>query len=118
MKPNQLNKVAMKRVTITIVVALLAFTMSSLESESKDIKGSKKIVPITIQRAVQIPGLVIAMYQQLNPAVLKNNQHFYILKVKYELNIYEISGTYDQWVRFFSMKWKCPVNTQKPAVAN
>jgi hypothetical protein len=109
---------AMKKITSTILIALLAGTMICLAADRNEMREVRKVVPITLKEAVQIPGLVIAMYQQLNPSILNNNQHFYVLRVNYGLNIYEISGTYDQWIRFFSMRWKCPVKTKKPAVAS
>ena len=108
----------MKRFTFLIALALLFSTTMSLASEMNDLREVRKIKRITLKEAVQDPVLVVAMLQQLDPSVLNNDQHYYILRVRIGWNIYEISGTYDQWVRFFNTKWKYPVKFDTPAVAN
>lgn len=108
----------MKTLRITLILALLACTIASLASDRKSLSGERKIVPITFERAIQTPGLAAAMFQQLDPGFLNNNQHYYIVKVSFQGNIYQISGIYHQWVRFFSMKWKFPVEKKKPVKHN
>jgi hypothetical protein len=113
-KPKPLNRIAMKNLRITLIAAILTCAMLSLAGAEKHIPDSRKIVPITFERAMQIPGLPLAMMKQLDPGFLSNNQHYYIMKVTFEGNIYEITGTYDQWFRFFSLMWKFPAVTNKP----
>ena len=106
----------MKTLKIALIAALVACTMVSLASANVDgfHKQPKKMVGITIERAIQNPGLVIAMYQQLNPGFLGNDQKIYRVNVTYQNTIYRISGTREQWKKFFSSKWKL-VEVTKPA---
>ena len=105
----------MKTLKIALIAALVACTMVSLASANVDgfHKQPKKMVGITIERAIQNPGLVIAMYQQLNPGFLGNDQKIYRVNVTYQNTIYRISGTREQWKKFFSSKWKL-IEVTKP----
>lgn len=96
----------MKTMKLAMVAILIACTTVCLASADGIKAKPKKVIPITFVKALQNPGLVIAMYEQLDPGLLNNNQHFYTFDVTYEGNIYRITGTYDQWYLFFHPKWK------------
>jgi len=79
----------------------------------------KKVVNLTFEKAVTNPGLLTAMYQQLNvDEFLSNLQPIWIAEVVYDGNIYRISGTRAEWIRFFAWKWDLPVNFQYPVCVN
>jgi hypothetical protein len=100
----------MKTLRIAMIAAFVAIAMVSLANTDGGMgtKPNKKIVSISIQQAVQIPALVLAMYQQLNPDFLKKNQPTYTVSVAYQGVIVRITGTHDQWVLFFRQKYILP----------
>jgi hypothetical protein len=93
----------MKTLKTAIIATFLAFSIVSIASA--DGFKAKKVVNISFEKAIQNPGLVLAMHQQLNPDVLGNNQQVYVLPVVYQGITYKISGTYEQWKLFFTPKW-------------
>jgi hypothetical protein len=109
---KSLKYIVMKNLKSAMIAMLLVCTLVSLATAGNF--ETRKVVSITFERAIQNPGLVAAMFQQLDSGFLNNIQHYYIMRVTYEGNIYEITGTYDQWVRFFESKWKFPAVTEKP----
>jgi hypothetical protein len=92
----------MKTLRIAMIAAFVAFAMVSLaNTDDFKIKPTKKVVNMTINEAIKIPGLVVAMHQQLNEDFLKNNQPSYTKDVVYLGVIVRITGTFDQWKLFF-----------------
>jgi len=111
----------MKTLKFALIAALIACTMVSLASADgfKSKPKFKKVVNLTIEKAIQNPGLVVAMYQQLDAEdFINGNQLTYVAEVTYNENIYRISGTREQWIRFFRCKWDLPVKTKYPACEN
>jgi hypothetical protein len=93
----------MKTLKLTLIAALVAATMVSLANTdgfTSKLKTSK-IINCTFEKALSDPGLVAAMYAQLNPGFLKDEQPIYVVRVSYAGNTYAIRGTYEQWVHFF-----------------
>jgi len=94
----------MKKVKLVLIVALLTFVAAGI-SNADGFTG-KKIVKqaftISLEKALQDPGLVISMNQQLNIHIL----NFYIgpslrADVFYQKILYRITGTRQQWLEFF-----------------
>lgn len=98
-----------------MVAALIAFTMVSLASADGFKGGSKKIMNISFERAIKTPGLVFSMYQQLSPDMLLDEKPVYVVYLIHQGTTYRITGTREQWVKFFTPKWK--INSEsKPSV--
>jgi hypothetical protein len=95
----------MKTLKFAMIAALIACTMVSLASTDGFKAKPKNVVNISFEKAIHNPGLVIAMYQQLDESILNNNQLVYTCEVTYGSTLYRITGTYGQWFRFFSGKW-------------
>ena len=89
----------LKLIIIALLVSVAAVNLSNADGFKT--KPKSKIVNLTIQQAVQDPGLVLAMHQQLNPDFLSVNQQVYVRVVNYNNYTVRISGTYDQWRIFF-----------------
>jgi hypothetical protein len=102
----------MKTLKLALFATLVAIAMVSV-SRADEFKSKPKFVQkisMTIEQAVQDPGLVAAMYAQLNPAdVLYFPSLPYFAEVKYNGAIYRISGTRTQWLRFFKKTGIRPV---------
>jgi hypothetical protein len=99
----------MKTLKIAMIAAFVAFAMVSLaNTDGFKIKPDKKVVHMTINDAIKIPGLVVAMHQQLNDDFLKSNQRSYTKDVIYLGVIVRITGTYDQWKLFFRRPFYMP----------
>ena len=98
----------MKTLKLFLIAAMLTIGMTSMPAQSKN--KALKVTNITLAQAVQEPGLVAAMYEQLSLGSLKvdlNGNHTAI--VHYNLNFYRISGQYRSWVRFFQSMPPVPV---------
>jgi hypothetical protein len=105
----------MKTFKSVLILLLVTVTMAGYSSADgfKIKPGPKKIVSISFERAIKNPGLILAMYQQLNGEFLNNNQKTYTVSVVYDDSIYRITGTYDQWKMFFNLNFKLPVHFDK-----
>ena len=92
----------MKTLKSTILAVILAFTMVSVASaDGFKTRPAQKTINITLLQAIQIPGLVTAMYQQINPNTLNLNEPTYTYTVVYQNIYYRITGTSEQSIRFF-----------------
>jgi hypothetical protein len=96
----------MKTLKLAMVAVLIACAMISVASTDGGKIIAKKIVNCSFEKAVTDPGLRLAMYQQLDPNFLKNEQLVYTVTVNYNATIYRITGTRAQWVKFFTPKIK------------
>ena len=96
----------MKTLKIALIATLVAFTMVSVSYADgfKAMPKFKMVINLSVEKAIQNPGLVRAMYQQISmDELLGTPQHTYVATVYYQGNTYRISGNYDQWMRFFTM---------------
>lgn len=86
--------------TLASIVLIAFLTFSYLPSSQANITAKTSIY-ITLDEAVQNPGLVNAMYSQLNDDFLMRNQAAYTQKVIYQgINVY-ITGSFHDWKAFF-----------------
>jgi hypothetical protein len=106
----------MKTLKFALLTALIACTMVSL-ANADGFKGKPEFnvgVTMTLENAIKIPGLVRAMYQQIiMQDLIDAHQHVYIAEVYYDGIYYHIKGTFDQWMRFFTMDGGLPANILK-----
>jgi hypothetical protein len=100
----------MKNVKSILIAAVLICTMINVATAGGFSPKPKKIVDITINQVFKYHGLVISMLQQIDPDFLNNNQQVYTVKVLHQGTLYLISGTYEQWVTFFKLRWKYPID--------
>jgi hypothetical protein len=109
----------MKTLKFALIAALVVCTMVSL-SHADGFKNKPKpikVTNLTLEEAVHIPGLVVAMYKQLDKDdFLINIQHTYVAEVVYLGSLYRISGTFDQWVRFFRLQGELPAKIKYPDI--
>lgn len=101
----------MKTLKLMLAAIFVAFAMSSMAGIDPAPK-SVKSVKITFQKAVHNPMLCKAMYIQIDPNQLFSNNHFYTARVKYQGVNYLITGTHNQWKRFFKLGVKPPVTVK------
>ena len=105
----------MKTLKFALIATLVAFTMVSLANADgfKSKPKPIKIVNLAFEKAMTSPGLVLAMYAQLDKDDFLNSlQHIYVAKVSFQGTMYQITGTRTQWVRFFMMQGELPINTK------
>jgi len=108
----------MKTVKFALIAAFIACTMVSLANTDgfKSKPKPIKVVNLTLEKAITIPGLVLAMYDQLSKEdVLANPQLNYVGEVTYNGVLFRISGSREQWIKFFRMKGELPP-TKNPIV--
>ena len=101
----------MKTLKLALVASLVAFLMVNAASadgfKSKPKFGLK--VALSIEQAMQNPGLVAAIYNQISPEDLLNyGLPPYIVVVKYNAAQYLISGSREQWLHFFRIRGVSP----------
>jgi hypothetical protein len=89
-----------------MVAILIASTTVCLANADGFKKKPNAVYNITLVKALHNPGLVAAMYAQLDPSFLNNNQLVYTVEVTYKGDLYRITGTQIQWKLFFRPKWK------------
>jgi hypothetical protein len=97
----------MKASKFALVIAFVAFAtmvFAQVERPNQNEPAPAPIcVKILLENALLDHGLVKAMYQQISPSFLQNDQVLYIAKVKYNRKIYFVYGTYAEWKLFFRM---------------
>jgi hypothetical protein len=103
----------MKNLRIAVIAVLAAFTIVSL-ANADDFKSKpvfKKVVNVTLDKAGLIPGLIPAIYEQVDEEVILDlpNTDVYIAQVQFQGNTYRITGTRNQWLTFFNRKGVSPV---------
>lgn len=99
----------MKTTKFFVIIALISlatFTYSQTFSENHPFS-----VCITLRCAMENPVLVKVMHEQLNTDFLHvgNDIHFYTATVRFRGTKYIISGSYDEWMYFFSASLIDPV---------
>ncbi|MEZ5195430.1 MAG: hypothetical protein R2764_03235 [Bacteroidales bacterium] len=93
-----------KVVLVAILMAFVAFGFAQNEVRPEVEKPVPTIVSIlTIQSALQIPGMESAMYSQLTTEFLKADKQIYIVRIKFRNRIYFIYGEYRDWTSFFKI---------------
>jgi hypothetical protein len=107
----------LKLTLIATVVALAFATVASADGITEKPKALK-VVNISFAKAMSMPGLVTAMYAQINSDELLTGggQYVFVAQVTYNGIIYRITGTLLQWIRFFRLRVDQPVSFgEKPA---
>ena len=111
----------MKTLKFALIAAVVACTMVSLSYADglKEKPKSMKVVNLSLEKAIHVPGLILAMYAQIDEdELLKNIQHTYVAEVTFQNTLYRISGTLGQWTKFFRMKVDPPINLEYPVPVN
>jgi hypothetical protein len=97
----------MKTLKIAMIALLAALTMAAVSSNAQVFKEKPKFqvgVCMTLENAIKIPGLVRAIYNQVHRQdVIIAHLHVYVAVVNYDGKVYQITGTFDQWMLFFLM---------------
>ena len=94
----------MKATKLILIVAFLSF--AAMGYSKADIDHGPLTVKITLENAITKPALVVAMHQQLSPALLYNEQPGRLISAKVVLRrtTYVISGSRAAWKEFFKMR--------------
>jgi hypothetical protein len=91
----------MKTTKCALVIAILAFVTLSYAS----VDPGPMSVKISLKAALENRHLVRAMYEQLDNSFLQNEHaRLYTARVVFNHSIFYISGTYDEWMVFFSIE--------------
>jgi hypothetical protein len=106
----------MKKVKLVLIATLLTLTVVGI-SKADGFTGKttvKQAISISIDKALQDPGLVVSMSQQLNIHILI----FYMgpslrVDVFYQKVLYRITGTREQWLEFFHQQGKSTTSGNK-----
>jgi hypothetical protein len=91
------SKLSMIATAFAIAIMSLAVTVETKADKSPG------AIYMSFSEAIQVPGIVMAMHQQLDNSFLGDgeNQGYYTQVISYQgLTIY-ITGTYTQWYLFF-----------------
>ena len=111
----------MKTLKNALIATLVAFTMVSLAYADgiKEKPKFNRVINTNLEKVIQNPDMVKAIYQQVSEAdVLSAHQHIYVAQVVYQGNTYRITGTFDQWMRFFRMDGISPINMKYRGIKN
>lgn len=91
-------------ITAIFVCSTLGFTNAYSESTStsKDMAKDNVSIKISIMEAQQIPGLSMAIRDQISPKfLLLNSPRYYVFRVKYHGNEYLVHGRFIEWKLFY-----------------
>jgi hypothetical protein len=101
----------MKTKNLILIVALLSIATLTFSQSSADRPNEHFTVKITLKCALQNSSLVKAMHEQLNPEFLNETDGTRLFTVAVRLNgtRYLISGTYEEWKKFFEAALDNPI---------
>lgn len=86
----------------TIAVMSLSITSGVIAKQIlKEQKVIQKSSHMNFEQAVQNPGILKAMYEQIENNFMPPLEHFYIAQVSYRGSKLYIAGTFEQWYFFF-----------------
>jgi hypothetical protein len=105
----------MKTVKFALIAVIVACTMVSLANADgiKEKPKFKKVVNITLVKAMKVPGLPQAIYQQVDPKeVLGSTQTLYTFEVTLNGTIYKVTGSRDEWIKFFKLEYLFSIGTK------
>jgi ADP-heptose:LPS heptosyltransferase len=112
----------MKTLKVALVAMLAVFTLASLSSGAQVVKENpnfKKMVVMPIEKALKDPGLVKAMYLQTDRDNFINaHQNWYSVYILYKNNTYYITGSNEQWLRFYWYNSTTPNKKKLPPRMN
>ncbi len=99
----------MKTTKFFLIVALLAYAALSY-SQPEPVK-TPYTIKISFERAMQKPGLVLAMRQQLNVSLINSTSGGHVPEYFYGYVIYKsqrycICGTLKEWKAFFEVRFE------------
>ena len=94
----------MKTLALTMITAIMALAMVSYAGNTQK-PGHVNVIKITLEKALEEPGLVAAMHKQINISFLKPDQNgLYCAYCVYNKNVYRIYGTREAGIKFFLNK--------------
>ena len=90
----------MKTIKLLLVLSMLSFGMYSISQPGPEVPCKK----IPIAKAIDNPGLVKAMYHQIDRTlILIESNSIYVARVNYKRTNYLIYGKLEEWQNFFLM---------------
>jgi len=102
----------MKTLKITLVAIIVTFTaFSAICGDMTDDKPKfRQATLITLEQAIKNPGMVMAIYSQVNPDDLTWLQgKIYVGEVVYHGQLYRIKAGYGTWIHFLWNKINEPM---------
>ncbi|MEZ5195431.1 MAG: hypothetical protein R2764_03240 [Bacteroidales bacterium] len=93
--------------TILVVILMLITTIGFSQVDGNEQKEPPPVqlsVKISLERAVQIPGLKMAIYDQVSPRILLKPVRVITVKVVYRNTIFSVYGEYNAWKAFFKVR--------------
>jgi hypothetical protein len=107
----------MKTLKIFLIIALMPLASLSFSSiapangSSTGTANQQLTIKITLQAALLNSQLTMAIHQQVDPALFKNDpDKAFVADVNYKHIVYHVYGTYGEWLSFFSANPGTPGN--------
>ena len=96
----------MKNIKLVLIAALITFTSVGFAQTGEYIgKLKPETIKISLDEALAMPGLVEAMYEQLDESMLENEKGGEVVfKVVYKDILFLIIGNYEEWLKFFYLE--------------
>jgi hypothetical protein len=103
----------MKTLKLVLIAAFFATALvSQANTDAPRLKSNCQGISLTFDRAIQNHDLVVAMYVQLDPRFLSRYDHLYIVYVDLKGVQYNILGSRQDFISFFSKKWNYMIDTK------
>ncbi len=107
-----------KLTLITTVITIAVFIISvsprlSAKEDQKKQQSSTKVSYMTYEQAVQAPGILRAMYEQIESSSMPPMEAFGTARLSYRGAKLYITGSYMQWYFFFKDQFVYRKNHQQ-----
>ena len=89
----------MKTFKVSILIALICLTVQDYADAAPD----KQVKRVLLENAMENTALLKAMYQQINPDLIKPDRSVYQALVVHNQKTLIIYGKREQWIIFFTM---------------
>ena len=91
----------MKTFKFTLIAMIVASTLISAANADDFRERPKKVAQLTFANAVKNPGIVAAIFDQVDPKFLNRIEQLYVVEVTYNGILYKILGSRQSWLKLF-----------------
>jgi hypothetical protein len=106
----------MKTIKLALVATIVAFAFATVANADGFAGKPKpiKMINLTLEKALSIPGLAAAMYDQIDRDNFLDGSHYvFVAEVKFNGTTYRIKGTLLEWIHFFRMQMDPTANRRE-----
>src|SRR5210317_676972 len=87
-----------------LAIVVMSFSISQMVNATEDPrqKIEKKVAHLTFDEAIQNPGILKAMYEQVENNIIPQHWPYYTARIQYRSVSIFVQGSLQQWNYFFN----------------